>query len=132
MQKKKKKSISFPPREITSWKDVYRLPLHQAEYGSWVYDAMGNFVFQFDRNLDECKQRLVISVINGDKPLTNKYLTFYHKDGDVKTSDNTDILLIRGWGNLTGSGAMNLSAEVATKVQDTFADFIVQQLNKRN
>ena len=38
---------------------------------------------------------------------------------------------IRGWGNLTGAGAHNLSVEEAANIQDTFADFIVERLNFR-
>ena len=36
------------------------------------------------------------------------------------------LILIRGWGNLTGAGAHNLSVEEAANIQDTFADFIVE------
>jgi len=41
-------------------------------------------------------------------------------------------ILIRGWGNLTGTGAHNLKEEEAANIQDTFAEYIVEQLNRRN
>ena len=37
---------------------------------------------------------------------------------------------IRGWGHLTGGGALNLSQEVAMKLQDDFGKRVVRLLNE--
>jgi hypothetical protein len=47
------------------------------------------------------------------------------KDGERK-----EFILIRGWGNLTGTGSYNLDGEYAGKIQDTLAEYIVEKLNK--
>lgn len=39
------------------------------------------------------------------------------------------VLDVRGWGHLTGSGALNLPHEYAEKMQDQFASLVVKLLN---
>jgi HKD family nuclease len=116
---------------MKTYKDVYQLPLRMQKYGSWVYDANNNFVFEFEIENKE-KQQLLLDVINGEKKLYNPDAVFHHKDGYIFTDKGVEVILIRGWGNLTGTGAMNLSSEEAANIQDTFAEFIVEQLNKRD
>ena|SRR5690554_6284011 len=111
---------------MKTYKDVYKLPVED-QYG-WVYDQKENFVFQFLIE-DEEKEKLILDVINGKQKLENKELAFIHKNGVIKTNRGEGIILIRGWGNLTGR--LNLSDEEAANIQDTFAEFIVEQLNKR-
>ena len=40
------------------------------------------------------------------------------------------IFCVRGWGGLTGTGALNLSQDKAAKIQDDFCDFIEETLIK--
>lgn len=42
-----------------------------------------------------------------------------------------EIILIRGWGMLTGVGGYNLSADKAAEIQDVFANYCVEMLNKK-
>lgn len=70
-------------------------------------------------------------MINGEKELENQDLSFKHNEGYVFDNNQSKVILIGGWGNLTGCGAHNLKLEVAANIQDTFADFIVERLNKR-
>lgn len=116
---------------MKTYKEVYQLPLRLSKYGSWVYDKKNNFVFQFQIENEE-KCQLLLDVINEKKILHNTDAVFYHKDGYILTDKGVEVILIRGWGNLTGVGAMNLSGEEAANIQDTFAKFIVEQLNKRD
>jgi hypothetical protein len=44
--------------------------------------------------------------------------------------DNELFILIRGWGNLTGTGAHHFSEEKAVKIQDDFRDWIIYKLSK--
>lgn len=113
---------------MRTYKDVYKLPLEMAEYGRWVYDANSNFVFQFEQH-DKDVNKKFLDVINDvafEHPTKHP---FHHDNGYIKNRDGVDILLIRGWGNLTGTGGMNLQPEEAANIQDTFAEFIVNQLN---
>lgn len=135
---------------MKTYKDVYKLPLHFGHAGqyrsTWVYDQNYNFVFQFerkytDRGMHDEKwlefERRIMSRIN-DEDNTPSKMKWSHKNGyiicsneDHEEQDGLKVILIRGWGNLTGVGGMNLSGEEAVNIQDTFADFIVEQLNKR-
>ena len=116
---------------MKTYKEVYQFPLRLAKYDSWVYDEKSNFVFQFEI-INKEKRQLLLDVINGEKKLNNSDAVFHHKDGYILTDKGVEVILIRGWGNLTGIGAMNLSGEEAANIQDTFAEFIVEQLNKRD
>ena len=114
---------------MKTYKDVYKLPLE--ENHGWIYDQKNNFVFQFLID-DEKTEQKILDVINGKENLKNLDLVFKHEKGQIIDKSGLAIILIRGWGNLTGTGAMNLSVEEAANIQDTFADFIVERLNFRD
>lgn len=117
--------------EQLSFKDLYKFPFRDSGY-SWVYDANGNFIFQFETDnketIDKC-----LAIINGDS-LSAKENAFVHDGGVIYLvvgNDRRPLILIRGWGNLTGSGAYNLNGEYASKIQDTLAEYIVEKLTKQ-
>lgn len=114
---------------MKNYKDVYQFPLEES-YG-WIYDQKRNFVFQFLID-DEKSEKKLLDVINGKENLTNLNILFKHENGQIIDKSGREIILIRGWGNLTGSGAMNLPEKEASNIQDTFADFIVERLNYRD
>lgn len=127
---------------MKTYKDIYEFPLHQAKYGSWVYDKIGNFVFQFEPRFDEKGQyekgwkefeQNVLNCLNEVKNLELRVETIFTlKEGNIFITQNNNtlhIITIRGWGNLTGIGAHNLSGEEASNIQDTFAEFILNKLN---
>lgn len=115
---------------MKNWKDIYQLPLKQRPYISWVYDSANNFVFQFTID-DELFQQNIINILNGLKK-SDALQTYYHKEGKIIGNiTQKSIILIRGWGNLTGTGAHNLPSEEAANIQDTFAEWIVQTLNTK-
>jgi len=124
-QRLEKERIESIPLEELSFRDIYKLPFHQAKYGNWVYDVNSNFIFQFEFSGEDTRKK-VIDILNGD--LTEyKRQDVDYKEG-VVTVDGIDFILIRGWGNLTGVGAYNLSGECAGKIQDTLAEYIVEKL----
>lgn len=114
---------------MKNYKDVYLFPLEKS-YG-WIYDQKENFVFQFIID-DEKKQQKILDVINGKENFKNIDLVFKHEQRQIIDKSGLPIILIRGWGNLTGIGTMNLSFKEASNIQDTFADFIVERLNYRD
>jgi len=116
---------------MKTYKDIYKFPLINF-YGR-VTDSNGNFVFKFVID-DEDKQDVTVKVINGDMNFKNPNLIFKHDGRYINVEDESilkPIILISGWGNLTSTGAHNLPAEEAANIQDTFAEFIVEQLNKK-
>lgn len=115
---------------MKTFKDVYQFPLKQS-HGK-AYDQKENFVFQFLFSEDEEIKSKLLSVINSKEDFKNDELLFEHKEGIiVETLSGLRMILIRGWGNLTGGGTMNLPIEEAANIQDTFADYIVERLNFR-
>lgn len=118
---------------MKTYKDIYQFPLRKLEYCSHVLDAKDQFVFQFEHHCMLEDEQDVLDAINGENtsPMKNELKFIHDKGMIVETTTNTDCLLIRGWGNLTGIGAHNLPAEEAANIQDTFAEYIVERLNKR-
>ncbi|WQJ53456.1 MAG: hypothetical protein [Wendovervirus sonii] len=42
------------------------------------------------------------------------------------------IAMVRGWGHLTGTGALNLNSDKAAEIQDDFLNWVCDQLNESN
>jgi hypothetical protein len=130
-KEKEKQRIESIPLEELSFKDLYKFPFHQAKFGSWVYDANSNFIFQFQMD-NQSTQEKCIEILNGNLTPT-KGNKFVHKEGMIYLSKDEklhEFILIRNWGGLTGTGGYNLDAEYACKIQDTLADYIIEKLNK--
>jgi hypothetical protein len=121
--------MAFITLNMKTYKDVYQLPLENRH--DWIYDQNNNFVFQFMID-DEKTEQKILDIINGKENFKNLDLIFKHEQGQILDKSGLPIILIRGWGNLTGIGAKNLSVEEASNIQDTFADFIVKRLNYRD
>ena len=113
---------------MKSYKDIYEFPLRHDEGTDWVYDAKNQFVFQFEIG-NPILIQLIMDKLNGiDTPSVN--WNFTHNKGEI-SDNNTLYIIIRGWGNLTGSSALNLPIREAENIQDTFAEFIVNTLNSK-
>jgi hypothetical protein len=117
-----------------TFKEVYKFPLKVDEYCpiiTWTADKQRAFDWCVDISLE--KQQELIDIINGTKQYQFKY-KFYREDIEIYSENpifkGEPVLLIRGWGYLTGVGGLHLSQEEAIKIQDEFGDYIVEQLNK--
>lgn len=110
-----------------TFRDIYTLPLIEEEIR--VLDSKGQWVLDFTF-WDKEKQKLLLDVINGEKTLENKALSFHRDNGYICDSKGNRYILIRGWSNLIGKHG--LSDEQAGEVQDSLAEYIVEQLNRRN
>lgn len=118
---------------MMNWDDIYKLPLQDTipeEPIGRVCDQGGNFVFQFCHF--GANNNIALDAINGKSKLTSKHQFYSDDEGYIcRKEDDLRMILIRGWGNLTGIGGHNLSGEDAANIQDTMAKYIVEQLNKR-
>ena len=126
-----KNRIEAKPLEEVTFRDLYTFPFHQARYGSWVYDADSNFIFQFEFNNDKTREG-IINILNGEIEPTKENIV-KHKEGIIyveKEGEDKALIMIRGWGNLTGTGGYNLNGEYAGRIQDTLAEYIVEKLTK--
>lgn len=132
---------------MRTYKDIYKLPLKRGLSPSWVYDQNDNFVFQFvnnsgrhDRlieNQNEIEQSILDRINDKGDPIGTQ--NWAHKDGYIgfhpegwRKDTFVRTLLIRGWGNLTGVGGHNIDPEEAANIQDTFEEFVVEQINKKD
>lgn len=113
--------------KLKTWKDAFSLPLKGSDH-LWVYDANGQFVFQFLIE-DEYQRKQIIDRINGSKNWIEGLSNLRLNKGYIETDKGKMVILIRGWGYLTGIGGLNLSAKEASNIQDTFAQFIISKLN---
>lgn len=129
-QQKKKDRVEAIPLDTLSFRDLYEFPFHQAKYGSWVYDAKGNFIFQFE-NGDANVREKIIGILNGEVTEYNRR-EVRGSEGSIEVNIEgkwKELILIRGWGNLTGVGAYNLDGEYAAKIQDSLQEYILEKLN---
>lgn len=114
---------------MIDFKEVYKLPLRIDEYCP-IYVKTSNNIKAFNL-LDTSEKYMnivkkVINIINGDdsQHITNNVT---YNEGFIFI-DNSALFLVRGWGHLTGAGAMNLDPKIAAKIQDEFCEFIVKKL----
>lgn len=123
--------------EIIDWKDVYKFPL-EFKFGCKVMTPDFNMAFDFIPSWisdiptlqisSEDKQKIV-RVLNGsDEKILNKY-EITHKNGTISVN-GLAMIWVRGWGHLTGRNGLNLAEYKAIKIQNDFANFIVETLKK--
>lgn len=94
---------------------------------NWVWDSNHNFAFQLMREIPNEKKQQLEDILNGKiKPTIGNH---YTHDKGVISINGQELILIRGWGYLTGTGALNLSAEAAISIQDDLANYIIEKLN---
>lgn len=113
----------------TSFKEVYRFPLTVEEPYVYVrtadgYVAFNNLVGYEYADVDYLYD--LVAAINGEK---RGVYDASMENGRIVV-DGKRVLLARGWGRLIGSGALNLPADVAARIQDEFVDYCVKQLKK--
>lgn len=121
---------------VSSRLSFYKQPFRKSEW-SHVYDANGNFVFQFERKYDENGNHAegcieledkIIKSLNSENLETIPELKLLLRDAIEIKNHGKLLILIRGWGNLTGIGAHNFPTEKAAKIQDDFAAWIIYKL----
>ena len=108
------------------WQKVYVRPFKNDENCEiYVRDANNHTVF----NKCERNEELFTKILNKLNGSSNEKIPVSHSGGYILMNDRR-ILLIRGWGRLTGLGGFNLDSDEACEVQDDFANWIVETLNK--
>lgn len=131
-----------------TWQDVYEFPLRINKYCPFMvltpnFGHALDFVWQiwedYDKNdtISETTAIKIVNKINGDKSIIIDDWYNFSYDGNgrilaysLKTQKQKKVMMIRGWGHLTGTGSLNLPNEVAIKIQDDFGKYIVETLNQ--
>lgn len=117
--------------------NFYTRPFHKAKYSGFVFDAKGNFVFQFEGDYDEkgnhkegyreLTEDIIFALNDIDhKPLENLELEL--KNNIELYKDDKLFITIRGWGGLTGIGGHNFTSEKAVKIQDDFVKYFIYKV----
>ncbi len=76
-------------------------------------------------NSDEMMNKLA-DILNGAKtPASARDYTY---NAPEILLDGKRLLVVRGWGHLTGTGALNLDHKVAADIQDRFAQWVISKL----
>lgn len=118
-----KKYYKFPLQHDSE----YRIMIMTEDYGmalDWLVDVS-----------DEAKDGL-LQALNGYNPLWHPMGKFVLNGGYIEYERGITkpkrILCVRGWGRLTGTGGYHLPEDKAAEIQDAFAEYCVNMLNKKN
>lgn len=108
---------------------IFKPPFRQS-FGIKIFTSEGRMAMDLCARIDgddeEFLQR-ICNILNGDSNEKPKMNVSY--DPPYIYFDDKKIFLIRGWGYLTGCGALNLPSEVAVEIQDNFANWVANKLN---
>lgn len=111
------------------WRNVYQLPLKYNEYCPfWVWSNNNVHAIDILRNLEDNDYKKLVRVLNREEKF-NKSHDFCISD-DTIFCDNKPLLRVRGWGHLTGIGALNLPVLEAIKIQNDFLNYLLEVLKK--
>ena len=110
----------------------YEMPLKDCF--PYIFCNDGSIAFNWMVHLDSEKRKDIIQKINGELTVLKFKQNVFFRDGYISCingkGDIQPLLLVRGWGKLIGGGGYRLSPEKAAQIQDEFAEYIVEQLNK--
>lgn len=106
--------------------DIFKEPY--TTDGVYIYDSNNQMCLMAGdcANYPEEMLARICEILNGTKPTKgNPGVAFegpeIYLNGDL-------ILVVRGWGYLTGTGGLHLGAEEAERIQGEFAQFVVNCL----
>lgn len=128
---------------VGDFSKYYKFPLKMWEGTTGkVFTDDNNMAFDwllpYGKQYNGIKQRLLNRINGYDYTHWGTKKTFYKNDNGhivckIEEGENAGkeikILLIRGWGMLTGVGGYHLPAEEASKIQDEFTAHILRCLN---
>ena len=121
------------------WQDVYQLPLHLDRHGSYAWSANGTMALDFEygngNTEEEFQKKMafaqkIIDCINGVKPF-DMPLNFGVYNSIDFCYNGKYVFCVRGWGHLTGTGALHLPEKEAARIQDEFVRYILDKLAGR-
>lgn len=122
-----------------NFKEAFKFPL-SLTYGK-VFTANHAMAFDFPHKilcgdepfvkLSEDSQERLVDLLNGTGSKPKTKLDLSYENGNIYItidSIKSIFIVIRGWGFLTGTGGLHLDGEVAGKIQDDFAEYIITTL----
>lgn len=108
--------------------DIYFRPFRgdPGGYSSYIWCDKNTMCFSI---LQPRLKNRMIALLNGE----DEAVPFLHVeiDNDYIVINDSPALLVRGWGRLTGCGALKLEASKAEAIQKEFLEWTVKQLKKK-
>ena len=129
------------------FKTAFKFPLKMDGFGSKVFTKDNDMAFDFMESfmthrgeniliISKPEQKKIVEIINGNSEhlfqKINGKLSYSKESSTIFIEINgvkKMFISIRGWGHLTGVGGLKLQPEVAKKLQDEFADYIIEKLS---
>ena len=112
--------------------NYYKMPLH--DNYPYIMCEDGGMAFNWMTPLTDERRTDIIQKINGDLTILKFNQKLFYRDDKIcfinSESNIQPLLIIRGWGRLIGIGGYHLPPKKAKEIQDEFALYIVEQLNK--
>ena len=122
------------------WTEVWNKPFRYDRYcyiwSGYIWSGNNVMTFAIDMDRDINSSFIVnfiqdmVDVLNGNE-IKNKYEKLEIKDDCDLYYDGIIIGSFRGWGYLTGSGALGLSEKEAVTVQNEMIEFVLNGLVKK-
>lgn len=109
---------------MKTWQEIYDLPLVKDEFTSYAWAKSGTMALQF-KDVSKEERIKIVCAINGSINLNIKQLT---NEGCDFFINGKLAFYVRGWGYLTGSGALNLPEKQALEIQNGFIDHVFKSL----
>jgi len=125
---------------MEEFKKYFKFPLKMQEHFTGkVFTQENNmafdWLFPWGEKYDDVKQSHLDKINGLESNVPKKDITYIHKDGIIiakfENGEECKIAMIRGWGMLTGVGGYNLPTDKAAEIQDAFAEYCVEMLNKK-
>lgn len=123
--------------QSVNFKEYFRFPL-KGDYGlvftydnRRAFDFANSWCYRDGLIADDNNQANIIEVLNGSGKKITTDLKLSHDNGIIYSEINgrkQELIIIRGWGYLTGTGGLNLKDDLAAVIQDEFANYIVKML----
>ena len=104
----------------------FKAPFYTDDYYMYIFDSNNQVMFNI---LDNNKQKInmIIDCLNDKSEYKFANVSINGENIDI---DNKPILCVRGFGYLTGAGALGLSNEDAIKIQNDMLEFVIIKLTK--
>jgi len=114
--------------------DVWKLPFKSdpSKLSIYVWDNSNHVCFNYLGGGYDLYTR-IIALLNGEEAEPFKMVESkgdYISVSEIENGPTTllPVLMVRGWGHLTGCGALHLPAEEAKRIQMELVDYAVQKL----
>lgn len=106
--------------------EIYRPPFSSDGCFIWSSNGVMSLMLANHYSNEEEVLDKLAQILNDDaKPTKSRQ---YEYNAPEILQNGEAMFVVRGWGHLTGGGAMNLDPNEAMKIQDEFAHWIIGKL----